>query len=315
MATNNFKPFATAANANVTGQSDYEALPALGGGFQSGKASSAQINKALRQGTVIASLIGAFLNAQGQDAKDDGNLSQLLQNFTAALNSFSDSRYLQSSNKLIEILNAGVQAQSDARSNLGLGTAAVRNTEYFLQMANNLYEILSAGSGAQAAARSNLGLGTASVQNREYFLQVANNLYEILSAGSGAQAAARSNLGLGSASTRTVGTTGNQIPDMTNFASSTSAQPYQFFPTGLLIQAGYSTTDSNGNGQISFAQSFVSGRPIVVALPTATSPSNYIATVGGVSNSGCTVYCTAANAGQTPVANAKIGFNYIAFGY
>lgn len=127
MATNNFKPFATGSGANVTAQSDYESLAALLSGFQSGKASSAQINKALRQGTVMAAMLGAFLNDRGLDAKDDGNISTLMDSFKSALTSLSDTRYLGITNRLIEFLNAGTQAQADARFNIGCGTAATKN--------------------------------------------------------------------------------------------------------------------------------------------------------------------------------------------
>lgn len=127
MATNNFKPFATGNGANVTSQSDYEALAALLSGFQSGKASSAQINKALRQGTVMAAMLGTFMNDRGQDAKDDGNINTLMTSFKSALTSLSDSRYLAISNRLIEFSTAGAQAQSDARYNIGCGTAATKN--------------------------------------------------------------------------------------------------------------------------------------------------------------------------------------------
>jgi len=127
MATNNFKPFATGNGANVTTQSDYEALTALLSGFQAGKASAAQINKALRQGTVMAAMLGAFLNDRGLDAKDDGNISTLMASFKSALTSLSDTRYLGISNRLIEFLTAGTQAQTDARFNIGCGTAAAKN--------------------------------------------------------------------------------------------------------------------------------------------------------------------------------------------
>ncbi|WP_337027097.1 gp53-like domain-containing protein [Pantoea eucalypti] len=126
MATNNFKPFATGSSANVTTQSDYEALAALLSGFQSGKASSAQINKALRQGTVMSAMLGAFLNDRGLDAKDDGNINALMNNFKSALISLSDTKYLATANRLIEFLNAGSQAQADARFNIGCGSAAAR---------------------------------------------------------------------------------------------------------------------------------------------------------------------------------------------
>lgn len=156
MATNNFKPFATGSGANVTTQSDYEALTALLSGFQAGKASSAQINKALRQGTVMAAMLGAFMNDRGIDAKDDGNLSTLLANFKSALTSLSDTRYLGTANKLVELLNAGPQAQTDARFNIGCGTAAAKNVgtatgnipdmaSFASQQASNGYQSLPGG--------------------------------------------------------------------------------------------------------------------------------------------------------------------------
>lgn len=65
MATNNFKPFATGAGANVTSQADYEALSALLAGFQAGRASSAQINKALRQSSSMSAMLGAVYRSCG----------------------------------------------------------------------------------------------------------------------------------------------------------------------------------------------------------------------------------------------------------
>ncbi|HIG3161366.1 hypothetical protein M1924_05935 [Klebsiella pneumoniae] len=85
MATNDFKPFATGSGANVLPQADYESLSALASGFLSGKASSAQINKALRQSSTMAALIGQFINQANLDALDNGNVSTLLTNFVAAL--------------------------------------------------------------------------------------------------------------------------------------------------------------------------------------------------------------------------------------
>lgn len=86
MATNNFKPFGTATGANVTGQTDYEALPSLSNGFQSGKASSAQINKALRQGTVMASVLAQYISdSAGVDVLDNGNTAVPLANLKAGL--------------------------------------------------------------------------------------------------------------------------------------------------------------------------------------------------------------------------------------
>ena len=74
MATNNFKAFALDPNANVTSQVEWEALPVLLSGFSTGKASSAQINKAIRQATFIASAVAQFVSdALTQDIFDNGD--------------------------------------------------------------------------------------------------------------------------------------------------------------------------------------------------------------------------------------------------
>ncbi|MBJ8769287.1 phage tail protein [Citrobacter freundii] len=85
MATNNFKAFALDPNANVTSQADWEALPALLSGFTAGKASSAQVNKAIRQATTIAALVGQFIANSGADALDNADVNGLVTKFTNAL--------------------------------------------------------------------------------------------------------------------------------------------------------------------------------------------------------------------------------------
>ncbi|MCW0344988.1 hypothetical protein NB703_003081 [Pantoea ananatis] len=86
MSTNNFKPFATGANANVTAQADYENLAALATGFQSGKASSAQINKALRQSSFVAAAIAQYMaNKTNSDILDNGDISNFMSLLITAL--------------------------------------------------------------------------------------------------------------------------------------------------------------------------------------------------------------------------------------
>lgn len=95
MAINNFKPFATGAGANVLSQADYESLAALSSGFQAGKASSAQINKALRQGAVMASVLAQFVaDSSGNDVLDNGSTSAILANLKAGLLSAAPGRLL-----------------------------------------------------------------------------------------------------------------------------------------------------------------------------------------------------------------------------
>ncbi|MEW9139887.1 hypothetical protein AB2664_30070 [Bacillus wiedmannii] len=78
MATNEFLPFATAPGANVLGQADYVALAARLSGFQAGVAKSSEVNKAVRQGAFIASVIAQFVSdTLAQDVLDDGNVPAL----------------------------------------------------------------------------------------------------------------------------------------------------------------------------------------------------------------------------------------------
>ncbi|MCM6999115.1 hypothetical protein M8N42_15985 [Enterobacter asburiae] len=85
MATNNFKPFATAANANVVSQADWEARPALLSGFTSGKAASAEVNKAIRQASFIAAALAQYTaNKSGLDVLDDADLNGFITKMTTA---------------------------------------------------------------------------------------------------------------------------------------------------------------------------------------------------------------------------------------
>lgn len=87
MPSNDFLPFAGGSSANVLSQPDYAALTAiLQNGFSSGVAQSAQVNKVLRQSSVMAAVIGQFIVSKtGQDAKDDGATATLLSQLAAAI--------------------------------------------------------------------------------------------------------------------------------------------------------------------------------------------------------------------------------------
>ncbi|HBJ6087433.1 TPA: phage tail protein, partial [Escherichia coli] len=85
MAINNFKPFALDPNANVTSQADWEALPALLSGFTAGKASSAQVNKAIRQASFIAAALAQYTaNKSGLDVLDNGDLNGFISKMVTA---------------------------------------------------------------------------------------------------------------------------------------------------------------------------------------------------------------------------------------
>ncbi|HDG8072233.1 TPA: hypothetical protein PCO50_002445 [Klebsiella pneumoniae] len=96
MAENNFKAWATGSGANVTSQDDFENLSALTTGFVSGKASSAQINKVLRQASTIAAVVAQFIaDNTSEDVLDNGDTAAILSSLEAALGSAGSGRLLK----------------------------------------------------------------------------------------------------------------------------------------------------------------------------------------------------------------------------
>ncbi len=86
MPTNDFLPFGTAVGANVMTQANYLALTARSNGFSAGTAASAQLNKAWRQSSIIASMLAQFIADQsGQNAIDDGTTATLEANLLIAI--------------------------------------------------------------------------------------------------------------------------------------------------------------------------------------------------------------------------------------
>ncbi|MCT4713268.1 hypothetical protein MUA04_24165 [Enterobacteriaceae bacterium H11S18] len=85
MAKNDIKAFAIGESANVMAQAEWEGLDALENGFVSGKASSAQVNKALRQSTfVAAALAQSVADISGEDVLDDGDVAGLVGRLTTS---------------------------------------------------------------------------------------------------------------------------------------------------------------------------------------------------------------------------------------
>ena len=83
--TNQFLPFATGTGANVYVNSAYSGLSARTTGVVDGVADPQAANNAWRQGTAMASALGAFIAAMGYDALDDGDITTLEAHFEAAL--------------------------------------------------------------------------------------------------------------------------------------------------------------------------------------------------------------------------------------
>ncbi|EIL88517.1 hypothetical protein UU9_12238 [Rhodanobacter fulvus Jip2] len=82
---NDFLTFAAASDANVLTQAEYAAASATDTGYTQGVASSAAVNKTLRQATLMAAVIAQFIvDNTGEDAIDDGTTATLLDNLKKA---------------------------------------------------------------------------------------------------------------------------------------------------------------------------------------------------------------------------------------
>jgi hypothetical protein len=88
MATTDILPYATAGGANVVSQATYAAESTLGTGMASGIVPSNYFNKILRQSTFMASGLANWMVAQGISVPDDGNMTNLVNEISAALQSF-----------------------------------------------------------------------------------------------------------------------------------------------------------------------------------------------------------------------------------
>lgn len=183
MATNNFKPFAIGSGANVTSQSDYEQLVALLTGFQAGKASSAQINKALRQSSVMAHVLAQFISdSAGVDVLDNGNPANILANLKTGMTKVTPGRligiqYLTTTGTYIKTpgtknalvkgvggggAGGGVGATSSGSVRAGGGGAAGTYGEMWIANIPDAvpYTIGSAGNGVAGGDGGNGGAST-----------------------------------------------------------------------------------------------------------------------------------------------------------
>lgn len=125
--TNDFKAFATDANANVTSQEEWETLTALKKGFSSGKASSAQVSKALRQPSTMAAVLGQFIANAELDALDDGDVDGLVA-------------------KLATAITTNLGLGDAAKKNVGTGSGQIPDMSSFgNQRADSGYQYLPGG--------------------------------------------------------------------------------------------------------------------------------------------------------------------------
>ncbi|UHD37472.1 hypothetical protein LT989_01880 [Citrobacter portucalensis] len=278
MAINNFKPFATAANANVMSQADWEGLPALLSGFTSGKAASAEVNKAIRQASFIAAALAQYTaNKSGLDVLDDGDLNGFIAKMSAAFG--KDFQALDATltalaglttgaNKLPYFTGTDTASQTDltsvGRDIIGKGTIADILTYLGITQALALKAPLASPSFS----------GTPSVPTAgqaEIDFRIANTAFvaqAIADLNGGAPAVLNTLKKLASAINNdanfysTVNSALGPKASLSDFTSSkTSTSVVGNQPGGLRFMCGYITvpTDSNGNIFITLPDTFLGG--------------------------------------------------------
>ncbi|WP_255252953.1 gp53-like domain-containing protein [Citrobacter freundii] len=303
MAINNFKPFALDPNANVTSQADWEALPALLSGFTAGKASSAQVNKAIRQASFIAAALAQYTaNKSRLDVLDDGDLNGFISKMGTAFG--KDFQALDATltalaglatgaNKLPYFTGNDTAAQTDLTSvgrdiigkntiadiltYLGLDRINQIPTETIIKLGPDGNKQLFINNGAWGAWDADL--------NQAIPLSVAQG-----GIGSTTASGGRANLELGNSSTRNVGTTSGtvmagddsrvstlktaaykdigtgagQVPDMSSFVSNKSINGRMELPGGVIRQWGVIQVPGNATTEFSFPVPFPSAAYVVV---------------------------------------------------
>lgn len=160
--------------------------------------------------------VGLSSVTNDEQLKRASNLSDLANTTTARTNLGlgtaavqADTRYNHRANNLSDVASAAT-----ARTNLGLGTAAVQPDTRYAHRASNLSDL-----GSAATARTNLGLGTAATQADTKYAHRTNNLNDLSNA-----ATARTNLGLGTAATQADTKYAHRENNLSDLANATTAR-------------------------------------------------------------------------------------------
>jgi len=163
MPTVDFKPLANGVGANVVNQAAYLVLLGPGGalqdGYQSGTAESNQVNKTLRQSSMMAAgLATAVSEILGVDVLDDGDLTALVAKIKLAL---TGAAWRTGDGKLTlqtAAESGWVMADDGTIGNAGSGATSRANADtlalYSLLWTNvsQTYATVSTGRGANPAA-------------------------------------------------------------------------------------------------------------------------------------------------------------------
>lgn len=161
--TSDFVPFAAASGANVTSQAAYIAEATTATGFVPGQASSADCNKAWRQGTFQAAVLASFVaDTLNINVADDGNLSVAITNLTSAVTAIANAALTGFAT--VSFVNANFQTITNATnaSNLSTGTLPAARLPASFSVGGTITAAALAGAGSAITALngSNVSSGT-----------------------------------------------------------------------------------------------------------------------------------------------------------
>lgn len=250
MATSDFLPFAASAGANVLSQAAYAALPAVSTGYGSGIAQSQQVNKTLRQSSIMSAVLGKFIaNQSGQNAVDDGTTATLLANLIAAVLATTASQM----GNLRDLISYSGNKQLTASDMGKFVYSSVGNATFTLPDATTV----PAGSSVYLYSSASAGVLTVTSPNG-VFNGPGNNQ----NSGSLSYSAGVGNQFISSGTSWFVIGAGG--------IASLSATGYQKLPSGLIEQWGIVTTSASADTTFTFPVAFPNA---VVAIVFAAGNS------------------------------------------
>ena len=313
---NQFKAIATSGGANALTPAAYAALTTLlANGYQSGTASSQQVNTTLRQATFVAAAVAQIIANSGTDANDDGNISTFVTNLLAAINaqgitapqfdadtslattafvqralgSFSANTAITGSTTLTA-LNAGQHIQCSGSGPYTVTLPAASSVPggsvfAFYATTNGITIHLAGADVFQGMMATSFVLNTGD----SLLVEASGVAWNVIG---------------GSAS---LGATGQ-------FPKALTANGYQKLPSGLILQWGNASTNGSGSASVTFPITFPG--VVLSAFATATNSvaANAVANTGTITNSTMLLYGTNGASGS-PGSAGVINLNWLAIGY
>lgn len=238
-ASTDFLAFATGGGANVESQASWVSDAVVTNGFSSGLASSAKVNKALRQGSFIAAGVATWISQQiNGNVPDDGNLTNFVTFLSQALTAYAGvggNVYLAAhgltfaSPTTITLAQLGGWGEFTAATTATLpAIAGTTLGQAFTFVGGSTGGTINGNASEAVLSSSAVSANTYAVAIGETVTVVANGTgWQIVEDGLAAALIA------------------STYAPLSGFAKSLSANGYQKLPSGLIVQWGQNSAYTN----------------------------------------------------------------------